>query len=366
MRAYLLLGVAALTLGACKLDRDPGPAADQAQLTAGAPFEIGLAPAFGALPPAEPMPVYYAPEPVAYDYWNDAYDMNQTYYNQPPTYFNYAGATPLVWGQPQQQSLGGSLTNMVISRIVEALVGGGQREYFYQPGADYPYFIRDPQYAYAVDDGRLVALYDPYGRLLPEPMLIQQAPVASRYFLRADDLRDAALVAAMQPLAPEVWTRQRAVWVDQLDDNDGWRSTWIPGASRSPVAVRRLAEVRARKEDRDAVHARWKAELAATRPTDKGPKLARIDRGDDRGARKADKGHDARPMKKAEAPKGAAKKADARRDDDRPKADKRAGNDKPRAVRTAEASKGPAKKADAKGGKGKDKGDHGKGGGKNG
>ena len=122
-------------------------------------------------------------------------------------------------------------------------------------------------------------------------------------------LRDAALVAALQPLAPEVWTRQRAVWVDQLDDNDGWRSTWIPGASRSPVAVRRLAEVRARKEDRDAVHARWKAELAATRPTDKGPKLARIDRGDDRGARKADKGHDARPMKKADA-KGGKDKGD--------------------------------------------------------
>ena len=84
MRAYLLLGVAALTLGACKLDRDPGPAADQAQLTAGAPFDLLLAPAYADLPPAQPLPVYYAPQPVAYDYWNDAYDMNQAYYNQPP------------------------------------------------------------------------------------------------------------------------------------------------------------------------------------------------------------------------------------------------------------------------------------------
>ena len=97
MRAYLLLGVAALSLGACKLDREP-TAADQAELTAGAPFDLLLAPAYADLPPAQPLPVYYAPQPVAYDYWNDAYDMNQTYYNQPPSYFNYAGATPLVWG----------------------------------------------------------------------------------------------------------------------------------------------------------------------------------------------------------------------------------------------------------------------------
>lgn len=328
MRAHLLLGVAALTLGACKLDRDPGPAADQAQMTAGAPFELGLAPAFGALPPAEPMPVLYAPQPVAYDYWNDAYDMNQAYYNQPPSYFNYAGATPMVWGQPQQpQSLTSTLTNFAISRVVEALVGGGQREYFYQPGAADPYFIRDPQYAYAVDDGRLVALYDPYGRLLPEQMLMQQAPVAGRYFLRADNLRDAALAAALQPLAPEVWTRQRAMWIDQLDDNDGWRSTWIPGADRSPVAIQRLAEVRARKEARDNAHARWKAELAATRPTGKGPKVAKVDRDDDRGGPKADKGRDAKDPQR----------------DDKPKADKRADNDKPKGGKD-------------KGGKGNDKG----------
>lgn len=315
MRAYLLLGVAALSLGACKLDRDPTPA-DQAELTAGAPFELGLAPSFSALPYAEPLPVAYAPQPVAYDYWNDAYDMNQTYYNQPPTYFNYAGATPLVWGQPQpqQQSLTGTLTNMVVSRIVEALVGGGQREYFYQPGNDDPFFVRDPQYAYAIDDGRLVSVYDPYGRVLGQPLLMQQAPVVSRYLVRADDLRDAALIAALQPLAPDVWTAQRALWIDRLDDNDGWRSTWIPGANRSPVAIQRLAEVRARKAARDDAHAAWKAQLAATRPVAKGPKTAARD--DDRragpkadrqpeakGPKKADAG-DAKPMKRAEASKG--------------------------------------------------------------
>ena len=350
MRAYLLLGVAALSLGACKLDREP-TAADQAELTAGAPFDLLLAPAYADLPPAQPVPVLYAPQPVAYDYWNDAYDMNQAYYNQPPAYFNYAGATPLVWGQPQQQqSLGDTLTNVVITRIVEALVGGGQREYFYQPGNEQPFFVRDPQYAYAVDDGRLVAVYDPYGRTLGEQLLMQQAPVVGRYMLRADSLRDAALVAALQPLAPQVWTTQRAVWIDQLDDNDGWRSTWIPGANRSPVAIQRLAEVRARKEARDEAHAAWKRELAANRPNGKGPKLAKVDRDNDRGAIKSDNrgGPKADKNDNAKGPK---------RDNDNnsAKADKRADNGS-KAVKTAEVSKG-AKKADAKGGK--DKGDRG-------
>ena len=202
MRAYLLLGVAALTLGACKLDRDAAPA-DQAELTAGAPFDLLLAPAYADLPPAQPVPVLYAPQPVAYDYWNDAYDMNQTYYNQPPTYFNYAGATPLVWGQPQQQSLGGSLTNMVISRIVEALVGGGQREYFYQPGVEYPYFVRDPQYAYAVDDGRLAqacrqhAAHEDLLDLVPaEPGPLQRRRHRGRTEVRGLGAAQASLEAA--------------------------------------------------------------------------------------------------------------------------------------------------------------------------
>lgn len=281
MRAYLLLGVAALSLGACKLDRTPDAAGtDTAQLTAGAPFELGLAPSFDALPYADPVPVSYAPQPVAYDYWNDAYEMNQTYYNQPPAYFNHGGATPLVWAQPAPT--GGNL----VTRIVEGLIGGGQREYFYQPGYDQPFFVRDPQYAYALDDGRLAMVYDPYGRPLAETLLMQQAPTVARYLRRADSLRDAALVTVLQPLAPDVWSAQRTVLVRSLDDNDGWRKTWIPGANRSPVAIQRLAEVRARKEARDEAHAAWKASRRIGKPekrteakADKPGKQAKSDKG---------------------------------------------------------------------------------------
>ncbi|HEX6867013.1 MAG TPA: hypothetical protein VF122_07265 [Caulobacteraceae bacterium] len=361
MRAYLLLGVAALSLGACKLDRTP-QAQDQAEMTAGAPFDILLAPAYADLPPApQPVPVYYAPQPVAYDYWNDAYDMNQAYYNQPPSYFNYSGATPLVWTQPyqpQSQSLTDTLTNFAITRIVEALVGGGQREYYYQPGAQYPYFVRDPQYAYAIDDGRLVSVYDPYGRVLGEPVLMQQAPVVSRYLYRADNLYDAALAATLEPLTRDIWDTQRVVLVRDLDDNDGWRSTWIPGANRSPVAIQRLAEVRARKELRDEAHAAWKARLMASRPKglkfvdlddndrpavkiarvdrDDNRKVVRVDRDDDkrggpkadREERKADRADEAKRQKRAELSQGQAKRAHADSNDRKGGGDDRKGGGK--------------------------------------
>lgn len=367
MRAYLLIGAAALALGGCKLDRDPAPAADQASLTSGAPFDILLAPAYADLPPApQTVPVYYAPEPIAYDYWNDAYDMNQAYYDQPPAYYNYNGATPMVWTQPygqpygQSTSLTDTLTNFAITRIVEALVGGGQREYFYQPGYQYPYFVRDPQYAYAFDDGRLVSVYDPYGRVLPQTMLVQQAPVVSRYLYRADNLYEAALASTLMPLAPDVWRTQRVLLLDDLDNNDGWRSTWIPGANRSPVAIQRLAEVRARKELRDEAHAAWKARLQASRPRGQDLKfvnldrderrtvrIARVnDRDDDRKVVKADRGPDRDDGPAARDDNRGGPRAD--RDDNRggPKAD-RADRDEPKPQKRAELSQRQAKQAQA-------------------
>ncbi len=316
MRAYLLIGVAALSLSACKLDNPFG--ADDASLTSGPPVELGLAPAYSQLPPAPPAPVYYAPEPIAYDYWNDAYDLNQSYYGQPPSYFNYGGATPLVWGQPQPQSQ--SLTGMIVTRIVEALVGGGQREYFYQPGYDQPFFIRDPNYAYALDQGRLVSVYDPYGRVLGEPVLIQQAPIVGRYMVRAGDLRTAAIRTPLRVFTGDDWRDERTYLISRYS-NGGWRKTWIPGANRSPVAIQRLAEVRARKDLRDKAHAEWKAELKAAPPILRGNapgKHADADRGDHGKGPQAKAGpkdgHGKDPQKKADAEndrgKGPQKKAE--------------------------------------------------------
>ncbi|HYG25868.1 MAG TPA: hypothetical protein VD906_03085 [Caulobacteraceae bacterium] len=286
MRRILLAGAAALALAACNPEQ-PQQAADPAS------FALLYAPA--TLQPApQPVPVAYAPVPVAQQYWEDAYLMNYDTYNQPPAYFNYAGATPLVWTQQpvQQQSLGDTLTdtltNMAITRIVEAITGGGTREYFYQPNVETPFFVRDPEYAYAYDDeGRLIALYDPTGAPLAQPLLVQQAPLAATYLMRADSLRDAALAATLQTLAPDVWEDQRVVLVraiaeDEDEDVRAWRTWWEePGDNRSPVAVQRLAEVRARKAARDAARAEWKedkdqakAEMKADRREDRGDNRA--------------------------------------------------------------------------------------------
>lgn len=251
MKTYLMLGAAALALTACKLDRSPTAAP---QFAAAAPFDLGLAPGYDALPTAsQPIPVYYAPQPVAQDYWNNAYSQGQSYYDQPPSYFPYNGATPLVWNQ-------GSM----ITRIVEALVGGGQREYYYQPGAAYPYFVRDPQYAYAYNDGRLIAAYDPYGRPLAETVLVERAPIAGRYLVRAQTLYDVARRTNPRPLTPKVWTVERTRLARQVEGKP-WKTWWTPGENRSPVAVQRLAEVRQRKLERDLAHTEWMKEKTVVR-----------------------------------------------------------------------------------------------------
>lgn len=258
MKTYLLLGTAALALGACKLDRSPTAAPQYAangpQFAAAAPFDLGLAPGYDALPMAsQPMPIAYAPQPVAQTYWNDAYSLGQTYYDQPPSYFPYNGATPLVWGQGD-----------MVTRIIEALVGGGQREYYYQPGAAYPFFVRDPQYAYAYDDRQLISVYDPYGRPLPITVVEERAPIAARYLVRAETLYDVARRSSPRPLTQKVWTVQRERLVRDVDGKP-WKTWWTPGDNRSPVAVQRLAEVRQRKLERDLAHDEWKAKAVKVR-----------------------------------------------------------------------------------------------------
>lgn len=256
MRTCLMLGAAALALTACKLDRKPAPL-EPVQFTAGAPFDLGLAPGFDALPMSQPLPVAYAPAPAAQTYWNDAYSAGQSYYDQPPAYFPYNGATPLVWNQGD-----------VITRIVEALAGGGQREYYYQPGYDQPFFVRDPQYAYAYDQGRLVAVYDPYGRPLRETIVYERVPYATRYLTRAQTLYDVARRTTVRPLTQRVWTVERERLTRDVK-NDGWKRWWTPGDNRSPVAIRRLAEVRARKAERDLAHDEWKARAVRERGAQK-------------------------------------------------------------------------------------------------
>src|SRR5262249_9075426 len=50
-------------------------------------------------------------------------------------------------------------------RVAEP-VPGGERYYYYQPGADEPFYVQDPDYGYGYAGGALVVLYDRAGRAI--------------------------------------------------------------------------------------------------------------------------------------------------------------------------------------------------------
>ena len=68
----------------------------------------------------------------------------------------------------------------------------GERIYYYRGDSDYPFYVRDPHYGYAYDDGELVEVYDGYGRPYPN---YQQAllVIAAQYLTRGRGLHDAAI-----------------------------------------------------------------------------------------------------------------------------------------------------------------------------
>ena len=133
------------------------------------------APAADALPAAAPAPVaHVANRTQGYAYADRAYAMSTGFAAAPPDYtYDYNGQRPWVW-----RGSDGS------ERVVEA-VPGGQRVYYYEPGARQPFFVQDPQYGYGYQDGALVSVYDQSGRALADAQAEAQAQRAGRYLARA-------------------------------------------------------------------------------------------------------------------------------------------------------------------------------------
>lgn len=163
---------------------------------------ITSAPTGSALPPAPPAMIGSLADPdQGYAYADQAYAMASALGDAPPDYeFDYVGGeSPWVW-QGDDQSL----------RIAEPLPDGGERYYYYQPGADAPYLIADPDYSYGFDNGVLVVVYDRSGHRLPPDMMRRQAGLAGRYFYRARDLYTAARQRQRQAVAENNWSARRA------------------------------------------------------------------------------------------------------------------------------------------------------------
>jgi hypothetical protein len=143
---------------------------------------IVAAPAAGQLPEAPQLPLRKVAAPADnYAYIDRAVSYDDAIGDAPPDYaFDYGDVTPWGW-----QASDGSIA------YVEP-VDQGYRYYYYEPGADEPYFVRDPHYSYAYDGPSLVAVYDSGGRLLPWNDYGPRRDYADRYFVRARAMREAA------------------------------------------------------------------------------------------------------------------------------------------------------------------------------
>src|ERR1700722_3809393 len=79
-----------------------------------------------------------------YAFVDRGYAMSHAFADAPPDYtFDYGGVRPWVWRADDQSE-----------QVVEP-VDGGDRYYYYRPGDDQPFLIRDPQYSYGYEGGEL-------------------------------------------------------------------------------------------------------------------------------------------------------------------------------------------------------------------
>ncbi len=196
-------------------------AATALPLTTGAETAPVYAPSAAALPAApRPKIVRVASQADQYAYVDQAATMGSALGSAPPDYgFDYGGVHPWVWRAGNNAA-----------RLVEP-TDGGDRYYYYQPGASEPYLIRDPRYAYGFDNGQLVVVYDGRGNVLPPQYMDQQADYAGRYLARARALYSASLSRERHSVIAANWAARRAEidaqqadWARQQAQYSAWQA----------------------------------------------------------------------------------------------------------------------------------------------
>lgn len=251
-------GAALLALAACD-DRRGGVDAPE-------PPPLAELSATSELPYAPPAQVsYYAPG-QGYAWAERAYGLQRAVYDTPPDYgFYYDDVEPLVWETGDDWVMYAEPWDQ------------GYRYYYYEPGALYPYFVRDAEYGYGFGAGGvLIAVFDSGGRYLPVEAVYRAAPIAGRYYARGHDLRGAAGKARRVRVTDEVWA-QRAPqvirtadpWLRAARDERAWRAWRERDKDRElrrfePEAERRVARTRQWREQKD------RRELAAIQSGDRG------------------------------------------------------------------------------------------------
>ncbi|KHK93451.1 hypothetical protein [Novosphingobium malaysiense] len=248
------------TLSACGPDDGEasalGPAADVQWPTNPLGVNGGEALAMPAMPEARPMieeppaaparyDASYREAPAYYDSYRDDYARpDPAYYEQdtgldsyamlalaatlgsvladsPPDYgFRYGDVEPWAWR-----------TGDDYVRYAEPIRGGSYRTYYYAPGQDYPFLVRDPYYSYGYREDRVVVIYDRAGRVLDPHRARIQRRIGRRYFDRSRELHRAALRSHHRGVSAPRWARHRhhfaeaqRDWERKRRDRREWRA----------------------------------------------------------------------------------------------------------------------------------------------
>jgi len=266
-RTVLGLCLAAGALSACNQNGQaqsaPTPAAAlPLEMTATTPTAIAPAPTVSALPPAAPVRVGQLSNPDdTYAYAEQADSLNDSFGDAPPDYgFDYGGTRPWVWRGDDQSE-----------RVVEPLPNGGDRYYYYEPGAQYPYLVRDPEYTYGYDSGVLVVIYDHHGHALPQDQYRERVDAASRILARAQAIYQASQQQQHQAVIAANWEARQA---RIAEDNAAWEQAQ---AQQSEWAAYHAAHAQQEQQQWDQERFRREAEAARFAQQTNQPQVAQRD-----------------------------------------------------------------------------------------
>ncbi len=227
MTATLLLTSA---LGACNGGGTPAPtgSADALAppvalpLSTTVPATLASAPPVTALPAGQPVRVSHLSDRRAgYRYLDRGLYQEDAVEDAPPDYsFDDGGVRPWTWATGDG------------ARVISEPVAGGYRTYYYDAGSDTPYLVRDPQYAYAYDNGALVTVFTLAGVQIDLNAGGDAVQYGGRYLARGHRLWSRANSGPHLAVNAYAWSDRRAdlsaqrmAWQRHIADNPDW-SAW--------------------------------------------------------------------------------------------------------------------------------------------
>ena len=258
-----------MTLSAC------GQQANDSQMTAAAtlpdlpatlpldaagPTNWPTAPEVAALPDTAPLRTVRIANPRDYyGYADAAYDYQEVLGDAPPDYyFDYDGVDPWAW-EGYDQSI-----------VFLEPIDDGYRYYYYRPGADAPYFVRDPYYGYGYDGDGLAVVYDRYGAVVPYDDYGASRDYAARYYVRGRDLYAASRRGDRRGVSGAAWAARqptifaaRSRWTDARERQPQWRDFHTRAAPRQASYWREEATRRQADTQR---FDQWRAQSFRTPP----------------------------------------------------------------------------------------------------